>query len=218
MTTATQTPYEQMRSRAHASRVARQRLDLPAQPGARDAALTWEDVTCADSPFHAAFRNAASVFDALWAGQPIEDGLRPLLLAYFAACWPERPTTEPAQADEAAAYRDAHMTGLDFDDARVARRDTGDERTPLQVWLAIGEWRLASLGLHADGSGYWRTLPEAADDLGVTPSAMQAAVRRGTLHAEKFGRDWLVTAGEVERYRAEHLGQRGRPNKTSGPD
>lgn len=57
------------------------------------------------------------------------------------------------------------------------------------------------------------TLTEAADKLGVVPSTLRSSIHRGILSASKKGRDWHVTPGEVERYRREHLGRRGRPVK-----
>jgi excisionase family DNA binding protein len=51
-------------------------------------------------------------------------------------------------------------------------------------------------------------LAEAADLLGVSHSTLRAQVHRGRLHAVKVGRDWLVTAEEIERYRLEVQGKR----------
>ena len=48
------------------------------------------------------------------------------------------------------------------------------------------------------------TLKEAAASLGVTPDNLRGAIARGALKARKLGRDWIVTPGEVERYRREH--------------
>lgn len=48
------------------------------------------------------------------------------------------------------------------------------------------------------------TLKEAAELLGVTPDNLRGAIARGSLKARKMGRDWFVTAAEVERYRKEH--------------
>lgn len=48
------------------------------------------------------------------------------------------------------------------------------------------------------------TLKEAAEQLGVTPDNLRGAIARGTLKAEKLGRDWFVTPREVERYRKDH--------------
>ena len=48
------------------------------------------------------------------------------------------------------------------------------------------------------------TLKEAAASLGITPDSLRQAIARGALRATKLGRDWIVTAEEVERYRMEH--------------
>ena len=57
------------------------------------------------------------------------------------------------------------------------------------------------------------TLKEAAERLGVHHAALRNQARKGVLRAFKMGRDWLVTEEEVERYRREHLGKRGRRKK-----
>jgi excisionase family DNA binding protein len=46
------------------------------------------------------------------------------------------------------------------------------------------------------------TLIEAAALLGVTPATLRQQIANGKLRATKRGRDWWVTAREVERYRA----------------
>lgn len=48
------------------------------------------------------------------------------------------------------------------------------------------------------------TLKEAAELLGTSPDNLRMAIRRGTLKAAKHGRDWWVSASEVERYRREN--------------
>jgi excisionase family DNA binding protein len=45
------------------------------------------------------------------------------------------------------------------------------------------------------------TLIEAAASLGVLPATLRQQIANGKLRAVKRGRDWWVTAGEVERYR-----------------
>ena len=45
------------------------------------------------------------------------------------------------------------------------------------------------------------TTTEAAQRLGITPRAVSLLLRRGVVSGEKRGRDWLVEAVEVERYR-----------------
>lgn len=47
------------------------------------------------------------------------------------------------------------------------------------------------------------TLLEAAASLGLTAATLRQQIANGKLRATKRGRDWWVTAGEVERYRKE---------------
>jgi excisionase family DNA binding protein len=47
------------------------------------------------------------------------------------------------------------------------------------------------------------TLIEAAARLGTSPDNLRGAIKRGSLKAEKHGRDWWVTEAEIERYRRE---------------
>lgn len=55
------------------------------------------------------------------------------------------------------------------------------------------------------------TLTEAAASLGITAASLRQAIARGSLRARKVGNTWTVTPREVERYRTDHLGKRGRP-------
>ncbi len=48
------------------------------------------------------------------------------------------------------------------------------------------------------------TLKEAAALLGTSPDNLRGAISRGSLRAKKLGRDWIVTAREVEQYRKVH--------------
>ena len=52
------------------------------------------------------------------------------------------------------------------------------------------------------------TLNEAAARLGLDPSTLRHQIANGALRATKRGRDWWVTAREVERYERDSLGQR----------
>lgn len=54
------------------------------------------------------------------------------------------------------------------------------------------------------------TLIEAAKLIGTTPDNLRGAIARGSLKAEKIGRDWHVQQSEAERYRAEN--RRGVPD------
>jgi len=58
------------------------------------------------------------------------------------------------------------------------------------------------------------TVKEAADELGITRTTVRRAVMNGTLSVHRLDdRTYLVPRGEVERYRREHLGQRGKRKK-----
>lgn len=52
------------------------------------------------------------------------------------------------------------------------------------------------------------TLAQAAVSLGVAASTLNTQARRGRLRAKKYGKTWVVSEREVERYRAESLGRR----------
>lgn len=49
------------------------------------------------------------------------------------------------------------------------------------------------------------TIPEAAKLLGLSPQTLRLQARIGKLRAVKVGREWLVRAEEVDRYRRENL-------------
>lgn len=60
------------------------------------------------------------------------------------------------------------------------------------------------------------TLFEMARSLGLKDaSTLRGAISRGRLAAVLVGKTYLVTTDEVERYRREHLGRRGRPAKAT---
>jgi excisionase family DNA binding protein len=54
------------------------------------------------------------------------------------------------------------------------------------------------------------TLAEAAARLGLAASTLRHQVQAGRLRARLVGKTYVVTTREVERYRAESLGQPGR--------
>jgi len=59
------------------------------------------------------------------------------------------------------------------------------------------------------------TTKEAAEALGMTQSAVQNALISGRLRGTKFGRDWQISAREVEHYRLTPKRSQGRrPRKT----
>jgi excisionase family DNA binding protein len=54
------------------------------------------------------------------------------------------------------------------------------------------------------------TIPEAAEELGVDPSTLRHAARKGTLKAELLRPRLLaVTREELDRYKREHHGKQG---------
>jgi excisionase family DNA binding protein len=53
------------------------------------------------------------------------------------------------------------------------------------------------------------TLAQAAERIGVSPITLQQQIRKGALHGEKMGKQWVVTADELRRYADERLGKRG---------
>lgn len=57
------------------------------------------------------------------------------------------------------------------------------------------------------------TTKQAATELGIQPGSVKKLCQRGILKAERIGRDWLIEAGEVERYKRESR-KAGRPKKT----
>ena len=61
------------------------------------------------------------------------------------------------------------------------------------------------------------TLTEAAAQLGVAASTLRHQVQAGRLRARLVGKTYVVTAGEVERYRATSLGRPGRPSHRPAP-
>ena len=50
---------------------------------------------------------------------------------------------------------------------------------------------------------------EVAEALGIRVQTVQQVIAAGKLKARKLGRQWLVDAQDVERYRSEHLGRKG---------
>ena len=59
------------------------------------------------------------------------------------------------------------------------------------------------------------TVIEAAQELGLSPGAVRAAIGRGLITPLPLdGRTNLVPREQVERYKAQHRGRRGRPAKT----
>ncbi len=61
------------------------------------------------------------------------------------------------------------------------------------------------------------TLADAALRLGVAASTLRHQAQAGRLRARLVGKTYVVTPGEVERYRREHLGKPGRPSHRPAP-
>jgi excisionase family DNA binding protein len=60
------------------------------------------------------------------------------------------------------------------------------------------------------------TVSEAAQELGLTPWGLRTAIQEGRItpvRLDKTSRTNLIPREEVERYRREHLGQRGKRKK-----
>ena len=57
------------------------------------------------------------------------------------------------------------------------------------------------------------TTAEASAALGVKPKTVTRYIERGLIVAEKRGRDYLISAGEIERFKRERRG-RGKPKTT----
>jgi len=61
------------------------------------------------------------------------------------------------------------------------------------------------------------TLAEAAAELGISSATLRHQVQLGRLAARLFGKTYVITQVELERYRATSLGRPGRPSHRSAP-
>ena len=61
------------------------------------------------------------------------------------------------------------------------------------------------------------TLSEAAEELGLSATTLRHQVHAGRLRARLVGKTYVVTPGELDRYRREHLGKPGRPSHRPAP-
>jgi len=56
------------------------------------------------------------------------------------------------------------------------------------------------------------TLSQAAAELGISSATLRHQVQGGRLAARLFGKTYVITGEELERYRATSLGHPGRPS------
>jgi excisionase family DNA binding protein len=59
------------------------------------------------------------------------------------------------------------------------------------------------------------TTKEAGAILGLTARSVARLIGNKQITAQRFGRDWMIEAGEVERYKQERKGV-GRPRRSVG--
>lgn len=60
------------------------------------------------------------------------------------------------------------------------------------------------------------SLRDAAIALGLAESTLRHQVRNGKLRAYKMGRDWYVSADEIDRYRDQHRRREVRSGPSTG--
>lgn len=53
------------------------------------------------------------------------------------------------------------------------------------------------------------SLAEAAEELGIAPVSLRSAIKRGRFRARLFGKTYVTTRTEVDRYRRDNLGKGG---------
>lgn len=56
------------------------------------------------------------------------------------------------------------------------------------------------------------TLAQAAAELGISAATLRHQVQLGRMQARLFGKTYVITTDELERYRATSLGRPGRPS------
>jgi len=61
------------------------------------------------------------------------------------------------------------------------------------------------------------TLTQAAAELGISAATLRHQVQLGRMQARLFGKTYVITADELERYRSTSLGRPGRPSHRSSP-
>lgn len=80
---------------------------------------------------------------------------------------------------------------------------------PRPGWLRIRETQLSPIPAQETAEEERITIPEAARLSGYSRSHIRNLLRRGVLHGEKMGRDWVVTLQEVTEHR--RCTRKGRP-------
>jgi len=61
------------------------------------------------------------------------------------------------------------------------------------------------------------TLAEAAEQLGIAHATLRHQVQLGRMKARLFGKTYVISTEELERYRSTSLGKPGRPSHLSAP-
>ena len=61
------------------------------------------------------------------------------------------------------------------------------------------------------------TLAKAAAELGISAATLRHQVQLGRMTARLFGKTYVITDEELERYRAISLGRPGRPSHRTAP-
>jgi excisionase family DNA binding protein len=53
------------------------------------------------------------------------------------------------------------------------------------------------------------TVNQAAERIGISPDTLQSQIRRGKIPAQRFGRQWMLTAPAIRQYIEERKGKHG---------
>jgi excisionase family DNA binding protein len=61
------------------------------------------------------------------------------------------------------------------------------------------------------------TLAQAAAELGIAHATLRHQVQLGRMKARLFGKTYVISTEELERYRATSLGRPGRPSHRPAP-
>lgn len=134
-----------------------------------------------------------------------EGGRPPDCECVIRARWmPPARERKPGLKDATQRYRLESMPGRD---AREHKGEKGKEPAG-----ASAERRAEELRTSALPEGSLLTVSQAAELLGLDPSAVRWHCRKGNLQATKAGpRAWLITPAAAEQFRKDHLESRERP-------